>query len=491
MGNGRVQLAYLHPNHVSHSFSNSLMRMMAWDIQHDQRIVSAGGPANFRCGTGAIASARNAVVKYFLDETDHEWLLMIDSDMGFDPDFADRLVASAVNADAQIMGALCFAQKELAPGDGMSGWQTRTVPTLYDWAQKPDGTKGFKSRRDYPINEVVRVAGTGAAALLIGRKPLEEARKFLSEAHATTDDVSSGPLRDKSKLFDGWFTPILGEDGVWISEDLSFCALMGSLNWAVYIDTSIKTTHHKEVWLGELHYWREYLVSPATIPTAVIVPVTGRPHAAQRFMESLRASTGLANVYAVTDIEDGESYHAWQEAGATVLVAGEPDDDATEPRSFAQKVNYAVSKTDEQLIFIVGDDVHFYPGWLDQAQHVRRASGVAVVGTNDLGSARVMQGHHATHLLIDREYIEKHGASWDGPGVLAHEGYRHWFVDDEIVRVAKQRMEWGFAMGSIVEHFHPAFGKADSDSVYELGQSHADDDQRTFKDRVRRFANAR
>jgi hypothetical protein len=110
-----------------------------------------------------------------------------------------------------------------------------------------------------------------------------------------------------------------------------------------------------------------------------------------------------------------------------------------------------------------------------------------VVGTNDLGNPRVLAGEHATHLLIRRSYVDEQGASWDGPGVVAHEGYRHWYVDDEIVTSAKQRGVWQMALGSVVEHFHPLFGKAEQDDVYRLGQSFAQTDRATFLERSEKY----
>jgi hypothetical protein len=108
-----------------------------------------------------------------------------------------------------------------------------------------------------------------------------------------------------------------------------------------------------------------------------------------------------------------------------------------------------------------------------------------VIGTNDLGNPRVTSGEHATHLLVRRSYVDDMGSSWDGPKVVAHEGYGHWFVDDELVTAAKQRGVWAMALGSLVEHLHPAWGKANDDDVYELGESHATTDRETFEARCK------
>lgn len=209
---------------------------------------------------------------------------------------------------------------------------------------------------------------------------------------------------------------------------------------------------------------------------AVIVPVVGRPQNAARFMESFVASEAHANVWAVAHRADQASIAAWSNAGALVLEQN--------GHTFAEKVNYGYRNTVEPWLFLVGDDVKFHPRWLTNALIVG-SSRYDVIGTNDLGTLRVQTGEHATHMLIRRDYVDRYGASWDGPGVVCHEGYHHWYVDDEIVTVAKQRLAWVSAESSVVEHLHPLFGKGEHDAIYELGQSQADADRATFEDRLR------
>jgi hypothetical protein len=71
--------------------------------------------------------------------------------------------------------------------------------------------------------------------------------------------------------------------------------------------------------------------------------------------------------------------------------------------------------------------------------------------------------------------------------VICHEGYRHWFVDDEIVTAAKQRRQFQAALASEVEHFHPMVGKAVKDDVYEVGSRFAEQDRRLFQKRLKQF----
>ena len=109
-----------------------------------------------------------------------------------------------------------------------------------------------------------------------------------------------------------------------------------------------------------------------------------------------------------------------------------------------------------------------------------------MVGTNDLHNPRSLAGDHSPHPLIRRAYIDEHGASWDGPGIVAHEGYRHWFVDDEIVTAAKQRGAWAMAHHAKIEHLHPLWGLADDDETYRLGREHVAADRELFETRAAR-----
>jgi hypothetical protein len=202
-------------------------------------------------------------------------------------------------------------------------------------------------------------------------------------------------------------------------------------------------------------------------------------------MDSLRTSTaGLARtvaVYPVCDVEDQDTIQAWRDAGAVVLLRARQN---KRPGTFAEKVNHAYRQTREPWLFITGDDVRFRPGWLDTAIQTAEHTGAAVVGTNDLANERVIRGDHGTHLLISRHYVDEQGASWDGPGVVCHEGYGHWYVDDEIVTVAKQRDLWASASGSVVEHLHPAGGTVPLDEVYLIGMSRSEHDRMLYARRL-------
>lgn len=452
----KVFVGFVHDNEVTYSWHFSFLEMVGHDMAHSQRVVN-GGWFGMRCGTDGVAGARNKVVREFL-RTDADWLLWVDTDMGYQPGGVDQLVAAADRDTRPIVGGLCFAMR----GDRLDGYGgnvTRPVPVIYDWRRDDQtGEQGFVPRYDYPRDAVVQCSATGSAFVLIHRTVFEKvAAQFMPVCWYDRHQLRPGSV---------------DQDAVVIAEDLSFCMRAAAAGCPTFVHTGVKTTHMKPVWLGEPMYLAASWPEPATDPVAVIVPVLGRPHAAQPFMESLRASTGLATVYAVCEWTDVETSSAWHAAGAQTILG--------DAHTFAEKANAGYQATTEPWILLVGDDVCFRPGWYDRAL---RAAGdrFHLVGTNDLSN--LDRPHLAVHPLIRRTWVDEHGASWDGPGSIAHEGYLHCFVDNEWSTVAAQAGVFIQAPDAVVEHLHPLFRKADADKVYELGQQSYARDQALWEQR--------
>ena len=445
----RMAFASVYPNEVPVSFLHSWTNFLMFDLAHWGTLTAGPGLISVRYGTDGLPAARNTVVERFL-KSDADWLLWVDSDMGYAPADVYKLLAAADPTSRPIVGGLCFASREYA-GDGMGGYLTRPSPTIFQWADV-DGVRQPTGGHQYPVNSLVRCAATGSAFVVIHRGVFEA-------------------------IGGGWYDRMPADDGKLMGEDISFCVRAAGAGFPTHVYTGARTSHFKPQWVQERDYWSTLDVPPAVDDVAVLVPVTRRPAAAAPFMASLRASTGLATVYALVDDDDQDTAEAWRAAGAQTITGRYGD----RPGTFAEKVNAGARQVDQPWLMLVGDDVRFRPGWLDHAQHTARQWGASVVGVNDGGGdARTAAGEHAAHLLVARDYVDRVGASWDGPGVVCHEGYRHWYVDDEIVTAAKQRGVWQMALGAVVEHLHPLFGRADTDDVYRLGQQSVDADRALF-----------
>jgi len=519
----KVCIAYPHLDNFGANFVDTILRAAAYDKAHGDYLLHNSGLLNqgALCAVWGrsmeLAHARNTATAAFLS-SDSDWLLWWDTDIGCEQDAIEKLMEVADPVERPIIGGLCFVEGDYSH-DMHGGLRSSLAPTMYDWTwvEPKSGMPGaykLLNRQDWPEDQLVRVAATGTGFLLVHRSVFEDISAWLVESDAPAQI---------------WFERIPGPDGELSGEDISFCMRANQVGKPIYVHTGITTTHQKTVWYGVPEYrqkpftpppmtmiplppeqWPKLMVnrnaardaaenSPtrhkqvpeATEEVAVIVPVAKRDNA-KPFLESLHNSLTPAQrdnvwIYVMADRDD-DTAGKWQKSMLhdNVIIDWQHHY-LREMGSFAEKVNRGFEISDEPWLFLVGDDVHFHKGWLDQAMEVARTTGKSVVGTNDLGNPAVLAGEHATHMLISREYVEKVGASWDGPGVVCHEGYRHWFVDNEIVTAAKQRGQWAPCLASHVEHMHPYFRKGKIDDVYRIGEAAAGLDQVLWQARAAKY----
>jgi hypothetical protein len=225
---------------------------------------------------------------------------------------------------------------------------------------------------------------------------------------------------------------------------------------------------------------------------AVLLPVLGRPHRVEPLLRSLTASQGVARLSPVFLVSRGDdaTYREVARVEALGLAAAAwLTDWPAGPGDYARKINLGLAITNQPWVFCGADDLAFHPGWADEALAVAARASALVVGTNDLSSPRVTQGHHSTHSLVARSYALDRGCTADeSPGVVLHEGYDHQFCDDELIGVARYRGVFAFASRSRVEHLHPHWRKGEMDATYRKGQRAFDADRRLSRARSRAWA---
>lgn len=243
-------------------------------------------------------------------------------------------------------------------------------------------------------------------------------------------------------------------------------------------------------------YWRPFIATlepPAPVVRApmercdVIVPAM-RLGNVDRLADSFNATNdGTASLVYVVDADADDLAAAAAAKGATVVRVTSTGEG---PTSYAEKVNAGVRASLADWVCIVGDDVSFAPGWVEAARPL--TDRFDVVGTNDTdGKVRnpdVAAGTHADHFFVRRAYVDDEGASLDGPGILAPEAYRHWYVDREIIQLAKARGVFTPCLASVVVHHHPGFDGDEearhADPAYVIAVDNANADRATFLSRV-------
>lgn len=506
----KVTIGYPHLDQFGANFVESVLRMAAYDKQHGNHLLHNSGLVN----NGALvpvwgrsmelSHARNTATAAFL-ASDSDWLLWWDTDIGVEQDALEKILAVADPETAPIVGGLCFIEGNYTH-DFRGGLRSSLAPTLYDWAwvEPQSGMPGaYKmiTRSEWAPDAVTRVGATGCGFLLTHRSVYEKIAAWTMEQGAPAHI---------------WFERIPGPDGEHCGEDISFCLRAHQVGIPVMVHTGVVATHQKTIWYGPDDYkvkpftppsgnvrplppdqWPKLMINPnaaqhaaqdspmreqqipeAAEKIAVIVPVAQRDNA-ETFLSSLAASLTPAQhdrvwIYLMADDEDLPTLMAWEKHSRLYpSIIFDHHRYLRTMGSFAEKVNRGYEISDEPWLFLVGDDVRFHKGWLDQAMQVARTGGKHVIGTNDLANPAVMAGHHATHMFISRSYVNDFGASLDGPGVICHEGYRHWYVDNEIVQLAVGRGMFAPCLASHVEHLHPLYGKGVMDDVYAIGQAAA------------------
>lgn len=217
---------------------------------------------------------------------------------------------------------------------------------------------------------------------------------------------------------------------------------------------------------------------------AILVPVLGRAGIIPSLVEGIRSSTiSPWRALFLCSPDDTEANEVCLNLSIDDphvqrrIVAWDPG-----PGDWARKINLGFRETIEDFCLLGATDLRFHQGWDTNALAQADWTAAGVIGTNDLGNATVMRGHHSTHPLVRRSYIEEYGTI-DEPGKIVHEGYLHQWVDTELCETAMARGEWAFAADSHVEHLHPFWHKGEMDETYRKALSTPHEDHRLYRAR--------
>jgi GT2 family glycosyltransferase len=212
---GHAVIGYVHGGTVRAEFAASLLAVCMEGKTAVDAVIAVGSGPN-------ISTARNMVTRQFLEQDAADWLFMCDTDMWFERDMIDRLIAAAHPADRPVVGALCFSQNT----DNGGG---EPYPTMYELTER-DGDLCFIRYKHWPEDAVMRVAATGAAALLIHRGALEAVEK-------RADDAAAPWFRESQTK-----TALMGED-------MTFCLRCAAAGIPVHVHTGVRAGHMKTTML--------------------------------------------------------------------------------------------------------------------------------------------------------------------------------------------------------------------------------------------------
>lgn len=183
---------------------------------------------------------------------------------------------------------------------------------------------------------------------------------------------------------------------------------------------------------------------------ALIIPSKGRPDRCAGMIRSARATATerVRFLVVIPHEQDVAAYHAVVQEGAELLAA---------PTGFVRCVNAGARalRDDVSILGVFGDDVIFQtPGWDQKVEAALVTPGMAY------GDDLIHGPNHPSAVWVSSEIVRALG--W-----LAHPELHHQWADDvwrDLFTAAGCKR---YLPDVVVEHVHPAVGKAPMDATYE------------------------
>lgn len=212
-------------------------------------LVPAGWTLSFASIAFAdIAESRNFLLTHWFDKTDASHILFVDSDMGFEPQLVQEMLALNKPVVGAISPRRAINLQRLAKIVKEGGVDDeRAISRAHDYIVQT--VRGRTAGRQKGF---IEVEGCGAGVMLISRACIEQMLKKLPELSDRTAPKTSPLARNLDRLIRA-FDPVTTSIGR-MSEDFSFCHRWhkecGGEIWA---NTDRKITH-----VGLHHYEGRY-----------------------------------------------------------------------------------------------------------------------------------------------------------------------------------------------------------------------------------------
>lgn len=450
---GTVMAAFPSPGTVHLGFHESMLNLLLADTGQRWRNLIPGHLASV---SGAnICKARNRLVREFLHLPERpEWFWSIDTDMVFPPDVLRRLLTAAETAGARIIGGLCVME-----ADG----STAVLPTCYE----DHPTHVTRVMTDVaPGGQVVEVAATGAACLLVHRSVLEDIHARIGGEYA-------------------WYRERVVA-GRWVGEDIGFCLLARELGHRVFVDTSTHIGHAKgnrTLWPADYFAQRaRYDATPS--PTVAVIPVKDRLELTRNLLEQLLAEDAGTQVV-VVDNGSTDGTRAYLDGlGDKVTVLDMPDVGIHD--MWNAGAEHALALSPKANIAFLNNDITLSPGALSALAGVLRTHPQLVA---------VSPNYDGRHVDGDYQPVTDICAGrYDGTGGLAGfafmvkgewfaAGYRFptdckwWYGDNDLVlHLTHNGVQVGITDAAQVTHLNGGSGTGDWDDPAMAAQLAADRD---------------
>jgi hypothetical protein len=169
-----------------------------------------------QANSSLITIGRSKISNFFINNTEHEYLFFLDSDIGFDPDDVLKLLSYQVDI---ISGA----------------YPMKTIPIRYCYdAIKPEQKKG----------DLIKIEGNGMGFVLVHRNVFLNMAKNFPELKYIPSQNDSNHSPTQSEMNNSYHYFIEQKVGnSFMSEDKSFFFRARMLGYDVWLDPTIKLQH--------------------------------------------------------------------------------------------------------------------------------------------------------------------------------------------------------------------------------------------------------
>ena len=194
-------------------------------------ILTSGMPITgaMRVQGNQIARQRQNVINHWLDDTDFEWMLWLDSDIVLSNEVLYKLWSNAHAVDRPVVSGVYFISKENEQS------LMTPYPAVFNWVEGTD----YQISYVHPLpagDNLIKAGCAGFGLLLMHRSVIEKMRK----KHGTI--------------------PFFNETGIggeFISEDINFFRLMRDADIPLHVHTGATVKHMKR-FAFDLEFYKQY-----------------------------------------------------------------------------------------------------------------------------------------------------------------------------------------------------------------------------------------
>lgn len=223
-----------HDGKYFHNYTLSLLNFVHESARHEMRVQVV-----LSRGESLITRARNNCVATFLANPQWTHLFWIDSDIGFSPEAAFRLLLS----DYDVAGGVYPLKREQWPDAGVPAGTTQAqfeeTYTRYTVNTDVSAATGSVDIQVLP-DGFIRLTEAPTGFMVIKRCVFERLMAAYPELQYVPDGVGDVDRGLHYRFFDVMIDPVSRR---YLSEDYGFCRLWSGLGESIYVDANSNLSH--------------------------------------------------------------------------------------------------------------------------------------------------------------------------------------------------------------------------------------------------------